>query len=316
MNLVLDAEGLSRSFLLPGRGIFAPRRRLRAVSDVRLRLQRGEVLGLVGESGCGKSTLGRLLIRLLEPDAGTLRFDGNDLLAARGPVLRALRRRMQMVFQDPFGSLNPRMRVGEIVAEPLRLAGVGRAERLARVPGLLTSVGLLPEHAGRFPHQFSGGQRQRIGIARALAPSPEVIVCDEPVSALDVSVQAQIVNLLHDLRQQRGLAYVFVSHDLRVVRQIADRVAVMYLGRIVETAEAAALFAEPLHPYTRMLLAAVPSASRRGIAAVPVGELPSPLDPPPGCAFHTRCPLAVARCRDEAPALRAIGGRDVACHLA
>jgi oligopeptide/dipeptide ABC transporter ATP-binding protein len=317
MSALLEAAGLSREFRLPPARPFGSPRLLRAVSDVTLQVERGEVLGLVGESGCGKSTLGRLMIRLLEPTRGSVRFDGADLAGASGAALRALRRRMQMVFQDPFGSLNPRMRVSEIVLEPLRLAGMPRAERLARLPTLLEDVGLLPEHADRYPHQFSGGQRQRIGLARALSPDPELIVCDEPVSALDVSVQAQIINLLLDLRQRRSLAYLFISHDLRVVRHIADRMAVMYLGRIVELGPSRTVFAAPRHPYTRALLAAVPTG--RGAARrqeVPLGELPSPLAPPAGCAFHPRCPIAVDRCRTERPELRDLGGQLAACHLA
>ncbi|MGG5819491.1 ABC transporter ATP-binding protein [Falsiroseomonas sp. HW251] len=318
MTPLLDARGLSKRFPVLG-GAFGLTQvgEVRAVEEVDLTIHSGEVLGLVGESGCGKSTLGRLLIRLIEPSAGQVLFEGQDLAAARGNRLRQLRRRMQMVFQDPFGSLNPRMRVAETVAEPLRLAGVGRVERRARAEALLAQVGLPAEAAHRYPHQFSGGQRQRIGVARALALDPALVICDEPVSALDVSVQAQVVNLLRDLQRARGLAYLFISHDLRVVRHIADRVAVMYLGRIVESGPKRATFQAPLHPYTRALLAAAPVPRPGGRAAEEplAGEIPSPLAPPSGCGFHPRCPIAMARCREERPVLSG-GERQVACHLA
>jgi len=247
-----------------------------------------------------------------------VRFDGSDVVAAAGSELQALRRRFQMIFQDPYGSLNPRMRIDEIVTEPLRLAGMSRKERRERAPQLLTRVGLAPEHGTRYAHQFSGGQRQRIGIARALALDPALIVCDEPVSALDVSVQGQVINLLRDLQRERGLSYVFVSHDLRIVRHIADRVAVMYLGRIVEIGDKQTVYARPLHPYTEALLAAVPVArpGRPRRRAAVQGEIPSALNPPSGCPFHPRCPKAVDRCRIEVPALRLVEGREVACHLA
>ncbi|MBR0668160.1 dipeptide ABC transporter ATP-binding protein [Roseomonas hellenica] len=289
---------------------------VRAVDGVSLQVFRGETLALVGESGCGKSTLARAVLRLQEPSAGQLRFEGQDLLRLDRRAMKAARRRMRMVFQDPHASLNPRLRAGEIVGEAFDIHGCTRRERDAGVAELLTLVGLGPEHAARFPHEFSGGQRQRIGIARALALHPSLVVCDEPVSALDVSVQAQIVNLLMELQERLGLSYLFISHDLHLVEFIADRVAVMYLGRIVETAPIQSLYAAPLHPYTQALLAASPSIDpdRRHQHVVPDGEVPSPLSPPSGCAFHPRCPFAIANCRAEMPPLLTLApGHDVRC---
>jgi peptide/nickel transport system ATP-binding protein len=296
----------------------APRQILRAVDGVSFEIQRGETLALVGESGCGKSTVARLIVGLHAPSRGRVEFDGVELTASqRGEAVAHARRRMQMIFQDPYASLNPRWRVQRIVSEPLRAQGRhARTAIQARVAELLQQVGLAPEDGARYPHEFSGGQRQRICIARALAAHPEFLVCDEPTSALDVSVQAQILNLMKELQERLGLTYLFISHNLAVVAFIADRVGVMYLGRVVELAEAKALFAQPRHPYTRMLLDALPDLDMSGRPRTPVaGEVPDPLDPPPGCAFHPRCPHADRRCRTERPALQAWrGGAPVACH--
>jgi oligopeptide/dipeptide ABC transporter ATP-binding protein len=318
---VLEVEGLTKHYPVR-RGLLLTRQvgTVRAVDGVSFRLDRGETLALVGESGCGKSTTARLVLRLIEPSAGLIRFEGMDITDMQGEPLRRLRRRMQIVFQDPFASLNPRMTVGDILEEPLVVHGIGDAmQRRARVNQLLGLVGLAAYHAQRYPHEFSGGQRQRIGIARALAVEPSLIVCDEPVSALDVSIQAQVVNLLKDLQARLGLSYLFIAHDLAVVKHMADRVAVMYLGQIVEIAPKEALFAAPMHPYTRVLLAAIPRPDPHHHAArqLPGGDVPSPMNPPAGCRFHTRCPFAVDRCRSEAPALaEQAGGHRVACHRA
>ena len=317
---LLEVNGLAKHYPVR-KGLILAKQvgTVRAVDGVSFSLNRGETLALVGESGCGKSTTARLVLRLIEPSAGTLRFDGQDISSIGGAALRAMRRRMQIVFQDPYASLNPRLTVAETIAEPMQVHGIGdAASRRKRVEELLSLVGLRSFHAQRYPHEFSGGQRQRIGIARALAVQPDLVVCDEPVSALDVSIQAQVVNLLKDLQRRFGLAYLFIAHDLAVVKHVADRVAVMYLGQIVEIAEKRELFAAPRHPYTRALLAAIPhpDPQRRGQVKPLGGDLPSPLNPPSGCRFHTRCPFAQDRCRTEVPALRRVApGHEAACHF-
>jgi peptide/nickel transport system ATP-binding protein len=296
---------------------------IKAVDDVSLSIQRGETLGLVGESGCGKSTVGRTILRLYEPTEGRIVFDGQDITKLSQSDLRPLRRRMQMVFQDPYASLNPRHSVGRIVGEPLRVHGLsGRKESGGRVRELLEVVGLPGDAATRYPHEFSGGQRQRIGLARSLALNPDFIVCDEPVSALDVSIQAQIINLLETLQADFELTYLFIAHDLAVVRHISDRIAVMYLGKIVEISAAGELYDEPLHPYTISLLSAVPipdpAVERERETILLAGDLPSPANPPPACRFHTRCPyVQPTRCREDEPELRRLApGHVVACHWA
>ena len=318
---LLEVRGLAKHFPIR-RGIFSRVSGwVRAVDGVSLSINPGETLALVGESGSGKTTTGRCILRLMEPTAGMVRFDGEDLLALRPREMRRMRRRIQVIFQDPYGSLNPRMRIGTIVREPLDIhrIGGGRAERDAMVADLLKRVGLDPAMARRFPHEFSGGQRQRIGVARALALKPRLIVADEPVSALDVSVQAQVINLLIDLQEEYGVAYLFIAHDLALVERIADRVAVMYLGRIVESAATEEIFRNPIHPYTRALLQAIP-VTDPGAARerAPIrGELPSPASPPAGCRFHTRCPVAVEACpRVEPPLVEVVPGHWAACHLA
>lgn len=318
---VLEVLHLERTFVVAGEGLLRrSSHELRAVNDVSFFLREGETLGLVGESGCGKSTLGRSILRLIEPTGGEVLYRGNDILHLHGSALRALRRHIQVVFQDPYASLDPRSRVGAIISEPLNVFGVGTAtERRRRVHELLDRVGLDPSFARRYPHELSGGQRQRVGIAAALALGPSVIIADEPTSALDVSVQAQILNLLSRLQRDLRLSLLFISHNLRIVEHLSDRIAVMYLGRIVETAPRKILFRSPQHPYTQGLLAAVPSPDPRQ-KATPVlvsGEMPSPLNPPSGCPFHPRCPQARDVCRQVLPPLQEYApDSSVACHVA
>jgi len=319
-TVVLEAREVSRVFDVSRpflqRALSGEKRlSLRAVDEVSFAITRGTTLSLVGESGCGKTTIARLAVGLFPPTEGEIRFEGQSLSSARAQP--ALRRRMNMIFQDPYASLNPRWRVRDIVAEPLRAFGMlrGRGAIADRVGALLSQVGLAPADGEKYPHEFSGGQRQRVSIARALSSEPDFLVCDEPTSALDVSVQAQILNLMKDLQQRLALTYLFISHNLAVVRHMSNRLGVMYLGRIVETGPAAAIFAAPLHPYTRMLLAAIPDLQMSGAARTPVsGEVPSPIAPPPGCPFHPRCPLASARCHVEKPGYTTVGAVAVACH--
>jgi len=320
---LLEVRNLVKHFPAGGGVLARESGVVKAIDDVSFDIRRGETLGLVGESGCGKTTTGRCILQLERATSGRILFEGTDVTTLKGEALRDVRRRVQVIFQDPYASLNPRMTIGQILAEPLKVHGIvaDPAAREARVQELLQQVGLLPQHARRYPHQLSGGQRQRVGVARALAMEPSLIVCDEPVSALDVSIQAQIINLLEDLQSRLGLTYLFIAHDLSVVRHISDRVAVMYLGKIVEIADRSALYEEPLHPYTRALLSAVPipdpALEAKRERTVLRGEVPSALRPPPGCVFHPRCPLAVERCSAEIPPLREIKpGHWAACHLA
>jgi oligopeptide/dipeptide ABC transporter ATP-binding protein len=311
---LVEIENLKKYFSVPHKQV------VRAVDGISFTINRGETLGLVGESGCGKTTVGRCVLRLIEPTFGQIRFDGRDLLELRRGQMRSLRRRMQIIFQDPYSSLNPRMKVGSIIAEPLEIHRIGHwRERKDRVAELLRVVGLDPDYANRYPHQFSGGQRQRIGIARALALNPDFIVADEPVSALDVSVQAQVVNLMQDLQERFGLTYLFISHGLAVVKHISTRVGVMYLGKLVELAPAEEIYTNPLHPYTQALLRAIPipdpDAKRRAAQRLG-GDVPNPIAPPSGCRFHTRCPQAIDRCLSWEPELVEVSpGHFVSCFL-
>jgi oligopeptide transport system ATP-binding protein len=325
---LLEVEDLAVHFPIY-RGLFWRRHvgTVRAVDGVSFSVRRGETLGLVGESGCGKSTTGRALLQLVAPTRGRVVFDGQDLTqlwrgGRPGPAMRPVRQRLQMIFQDPYASLNPRMTVEDIIAEPLRNFAVASGDALRRrVQELMEQVGMDPSYIRRYPHEFSGGQRQRIGIARALALSPQLIVCDEPVSALDVSIQAQVLNLLKDLQARLGLTYIFIAHDLAAVRHVSDRIAVMYLGRIVEVGDQATIYRAPKHPYTKALISAVaipdPAVERSRRRVVLKGDVPSPMNPPPGCPFHPRCPEAQERCKSEVPAKRAVGpGHEAACHFA
>ncbi len=317
--LILEAHALEKRFVTR-QPLFGDPTVVRAVDGVDLKIRKGETFAIVGESGCGKSTLARLLVRLIEPSGGQVVYDGTDVGSLSDEALRRLRRDVQFIFQDPFSSLNPRMTVGALIEEPLRTHRIGDAKsRRATVARLLSRVGLRPEHADRYPHEFSGGQRQRIGIARALASGPKVLIGDEPVSALDVSIQAQVVNILEDLKEEFGLTLIVIAHDLAVIRHMSDRIAVMYLGEIVEVADTDQLFTQPMHPYTEALLAAIPMPAVGGARArVAVeGDPPNPTAPPAGCRFHTRCPYAQARCAEDHPELRDVGdGRKSACHFA
>ncbi|MCC6775884.1 MAG: dipeptide ABC transporter ATP-binding protein [Hyphomicrobiales bacterium] len=313
---LLEIRDLEKHFPVRHGLLGRARERVKAVDGVSLDLAEGETLGLVGESGCGKTTLGRCLVRLIEPTGGTIRFEGQELTSLPAPALRTMRRRLQIIFQDPYASLDPRMRIGEIIGEGLRIHGLADArERKTRVVELLARVGLRAEYYERYPHEFSGGQRQRIGIARALAVGPRLVVADEPVSALDVSIQVQILNMMLDLQQELGLTYLFISHDLRVVEHVSDRVAVMSLGQVVEIVPAGKLARDSQHPYTRALSSAVPDPARRGERIVLQGDVPSPMHPPQGCSFHPRCRSAQPRCREEEPRLVFDGGHGVACHV-
>ena len=316
---LLEVRDLKKWFPITGGILSRVVANVQAVDGVSFDIYKGETLGLVGESGCGKTTTGRLILRLIEPTSGSVHFEGTDVLALRGEDMRRLRRQMQIIFQDPYASLNPRMTIGDIIGEPLEIHGVARGkEKEKRVSELLERVGLRAAHARRFPHEFSGGQRQRIGIARALALNPKLIICDEPVSALDVSIQSQVLNLLKELQTEFGLTYLFIAHGLHVVKHVSDRVGVMYLGKLVEVADSKALFDNPQHPYTEALLSAIPvpdpTAKRERI--VLEGDVPSPVHPPNGCRFNTRCPYVMDICRQVEPVLTDLGGgHQVACHL-
>ncbi|MEG1547245.1 MAG: dipeptide ABC transporter ATP-binding protein [Clostridia bacterium] len=317
---LVELSGLTKEFKASSSMWSGGRAVVHAVTDVSFNIYEGETLALVGESGCGKSTLGRLILNLIEPTSGTVKFDGQDLSKLKPEQMRILRKQMQIVFQDPYASINPRMRIHDVVAEPLITHKVcsTKAEVTARVEELLRKTGIRTEFMYRYPHQFSGGQRQRVGIARALALNPRLIVCDEPVSALDVSIQSQILNLLGDLQQEMALTYLFISHDLSVVRYLSDRVCVMFLGVVCEIGNTKDIYVEPLHPYTKFLLEAVPKPDptmRKEDKSMLNGEIPSPVNPPSGCRFHTRCPYATDVCSTQEPQMKQVKGRQVACHL-
>lgn len=318
-DLILEAKSVKKYFPIKKGFFMREVGQVKAVEDITLNVRRGETLGLVGESGCGKSTLGRALIRLYEPTSGSIRFDGADFLKLRGEELRRKRRDIQMIFQDPYASLDSRMTVGQIIEQPFQIHGLlEKTEREQRVKQLLELVGLKASHVNRYPHEFSGGQRQRISIARAVALEPKLIICDEPVSALDVSIQAQVLNLLKDLQERLQLTYIFISHDLSVIEHVCDRIAVMYLGRIVELADREDLFRNPQHPYTRALMSSIPSigTGKKKMSKILTGEIPSPINPPSGCAFHPRCAHRVKDCSERVPSLESVGTNHFkACHV-
>ena len=317
---IIDIEDLSMYFTAKS-SVLAPARTVKAVKGVTMHVNQGETFGLVGESGCGKTTLGRTIVRIYKPTAGVIRCMGEDIANKTGAALKSYHRDVQMVFQDPYASLNPRMNVGEIIREPMEIHHLyaSRQEQLERVAELLHIVGLKSDHIHRYPHEFSGGQRQRIGIARTLASNPKFIVCDEPISALDVSIQAQIINLLEKVQRETGVSYLFIAHDLSMVRHISDRIGVMYLGRLVESGEGGELYKHPMHPYSQALMSAIPVPdpirAKKSTRIILKGELPSPIHTPKGCPFHTRCPAATQRCREEEPQLKTVGDRQVACFL-
>ena len=316
-KILLDVVNVTKTYTIGSKLRNKSKDKVHAVNDVSFHLMQGETLGIVGESGCGKSTLGRMLVSLEEITSGTVDFDGHNLGKLGARKIRPLRKRFQMIFQDPYASLNPRRQIGKIIEEPLRIQGVSREERRKRAMELLEKVGLDANSYSKYPHEFSGGQRQRVVIARALALNPELVVADEPVSALDVSIQAQILNLFHDLQEEFGLTYIFIAHDLGVVRHVSDRIAVMYLGKIVELADADSLYDSPAHPYSQALLSANPrmDTDETSTRIILTGDIPNPINRPSGCSFHPRCPIAKDKCRSEEPPLVQIGTRQVACHF-
>ncbi len=317
---IIEIENLSMYFTAKS-SVLAPARTVKAVKGVTMHVNHGETFGLVGESGCGKTTLGRTIVRIYKPTEGIIRYMGEDIAGKTGAALKSYHREVQMVFQDPYASLNPRMNVGEIIREPMEIHHLysSRKEEMEHVAELLHTVGLKSDHIHRYPHEFSGGQRQRIGIARTLASNPRFIVCDEPISALDVSIQAQIINLLEKVQKETGVSYLFIAHDLSMVRHISDRIGVMYLGRLVESGEGGELYKHPMHPYSQALMSAIPVPdpirAKKNTRIILKGELPSPINTPKGCPFHTRCPAATSRCREEEPQLKTVGDRQVACFL-